>query len=529
MKRRNSFAYIVVIVSLLASAATSQVRTGQAKKTQSPSSTSGRVGPAVSASGATTPVTGSGSQGQLVKWTGANGGSVVGDSIITEDKFGKVGIGTTTPGSALTVQGMIETMFGGYKFPDGTVQTTASISSVIHDQTLTGAGTSNAPLGIAAGAVTASKIANGTVVRSLNGLSDQVTLTAGANITLTPSGNTITITAPNALNKVSHDETLNGDGSASSPLGLHAPLRLASSALGGLPLLTLATNSPGSVAMNAKGGDATANSQGAAGLITQGGFGAENIAGDGLFSLGGNASNQKAGTGSFTIGGFSNNGQGGDGLLTQGGNATGTGNQAGRGLFAGAGRGLNGATSGLAGEFQGNVAISGNLSKGGGSFKIDHPLDPENKYLYHSFVESPDMMNIYNGNSVTDENGEATVTLPDWFESLNQDFRYQLTVIGTFAQAIVAEEIKGNRFVVKTNAPNVKVSWQVTGIRHDAFANKHRIPVEEQKPEDERGLLLHPDAFNQPEEKGVQFVKIASHTERAKAALEQAKQQSERQ
>src|SRR6202023_673525 len=85
-----------------------------------------------------------------------------------------------------------------------------------------------------------------------------------------------------------------------------------------------------------------------------------------------------------------------------------------------------------AGYFAGNANVTGNLSVGGtlskaaGSFKIDHPLDPENKYLYHSFVESPDMMNIYNGNVVLDANGQAIVQMPDWFEALNQDFRYQL-------------------------------------------------------------------------------------------------------
>src|SRR4029434_4749076 len=149
----------------------------------------------------------------------------------------------------------------------------------------------------------------------------------------------------------------------------------------------------------------------------------------------------------------------------------------------------------------GDVRIDGNLSKASGSFMIDHPLDPENKYLYHSFVESPDMMNIYNGNITTDQNGEAVVTLPEYFAALNKDFRYQLTVIGTFAQAIVADEIKRNRFTVKTSSPNVKVSWQVTGVRQDAYANKHRIPVEELKNENERGHYLYPEVFNQPEEK----------------------------
>ena len=166
-----------------------------------------------------------------------------------------------------------------------------------------------------------------------------------------------------------------------------------------------------------------------------------------------------------------------------------------------------GSSGAYAGIFSGNVKVTGTLEKGGGSFKIDHPLDPENKYLYHSFVESPDMMNIYNGNVTTDQNGEALVELPDYFEALNRDFRYQLTVLGVFAQAIVGEEVKGNRFKIRTSAPNVKVSWQVTGIRQDAFANKYRIPVEEPKPEIERGLYLHPLAFDQPEIRSIRSVR----------------------
>ena len=149
----------------------------------------------------------------------------------------------------------------------------------------------------------------------------------------------------------------------------------------------------------------------------------------------------------------------------------------------------------LAIDASGNVSIKGNLSKGGGSFKIDHPVDPANKYLYHSFVESPDMMNVYNGNITTDKRGLATVTLPDYFEALNRDFRYQLTVIGQFAQAIVAKEISRNRFTIRTNRPGVKVSWQVTGIRHDAYAEAYRIPVEEDKSPQEQGKYLHPELY----------------------------------
>ncbi len=159
--------------------------------------------------------------------------------------------------------------------------------------------------------------------------------------------------------------------------------------------------------------------------------------------------------------------------------------------------------AGYGGYFVGNAHVTGTLSKGGGAFKIDHPLDPENKYLYHSFVESPDMKNIYDGVVTTDAEGFATVELPDWFQALNRDFRYQLTVIGRFAQAIVAKEAEDNRFTIQTSVPGVKVSWQVTGIRHDPFAEKHRIPVEEDKSPEERGTYLHPREQGQASERGL--------------------------
>lgn len=129
------------------------------------------------------------------------------------------------------------------------------------------------------------------------------------------------------------------------------------------------------------------------------------------------------------------------------------------------------------------------------SFKIDHPQDPENKYLYHSSIESPDMMNIYNGNIVTDAEGNATIQLPSYFMVLNKDFKYQLTCMGQFAQAIVTEEIKDNKFVIKTDKPNVKVSWMVTGVRQDAAANYARVQPEVEKPASEKGFYLMPEAY----------------------------------
>ncbi|MGI0015303.1 MAG: hypothetical protein ACREBU_17950 [Nitrososphaera sp.] len=165
---------------------------------------------------------------------------------------------------------------------------------------------------------------------------------------------------------------------------------------------------------------------------------------------------------------------------------------------------LNSATEfGLAGYFIGNSQVVGNLSKSSGSFQIDHPLDPANKYLLHSFVESPDMMNIYNGNVVLNDKGEAMIELPKWFEALNKDFRYQLTCIGGFAQVYIAEEISNNHFKIAGGKPGLKVSWQVTGIRHDPYAEKHRIPIEKEKRDFERGRYLHPEVYGQPKENSI--------------------------
>lgn len=154
-----------------------------------------------------------------------------------------------------------------------------------------------------------------------------------------------------------------------------------------------------------------------------------------------------------------------------------------------------------AGYFMGQVKVDGALSAVSSNsaikaFKIDNPANPANEYLYHSSVESPDMMNLYNGNITTDANGNASVSLPGYFMALNKDFRYQLTVIGSFAQAMVAKEVENNSFTIKSSVPNTKISWQVTGIRHDAMADKYRIQNVVAKTGTEKGKYLYPQAYN---------------------------------
>jgi hypothetical protein len=152
-----------------------------------------------------------------------------------------------------------------------------------------------------------------------------------------------------------------------------------------------------------------------------------------------------------------------------------------------------GSIHGLAGDFVGNVRVTGAVFKGGGGFEIDHPLDPENKYLAHSFVESPEMLNVYSGTVTTDASGEAEVVLPEYFEVLNGEYRYQLTVIGEFAQAIVAREVADHRFTIRTDRPRIKVCWQVTGVRQDPWAQANRIGVEAHKDDKDKGRYLHPE------------------------------------
>ena len=341
------------------------------------------------------------------------------------------------------------------------------------------------------GAVTAIKIPAAQVVKSFNGLKDDVVLKATGGTALSITDDTITITGNGDITAVNAGAGLLGGGAGnavtlSAAFGGNGVQNTVSrsdhnhvgqtwtATSGGV--LTMYSNDASSIGLNAYSYATGYSGAAIGGQVLS-------TTGQSIGVFGSTSSNDQYAAGVF-------------GQATRTGNAKAVwGYALGNNTFAMYGEGAG--SGSYAGYFQGRVHVNGTLSKAAGSFKIDHPLDPDNKYLSHSFVESPDMMNIYNGNVVLDSRGEATITLPGYFEALNMDFRYQLTAIGKPSPNIyIVQEIAGNKFRVAGGAPNGKISWKVTGIRHDAYAREHRIPVEELKPSEERGKRLNDDARN---------------------------------
>jgi hypothetical protein len=168
-----------------------------------------------------------------------------------------------------------------------------------------------------------------------------------------------------------------------------------------------------------------------------------------------------------------------------------------------------------AGWFVGDVWVTGTCvgCTGASSLQIDDPLDPAHKYLRHAGVASSEQLDLYSGNVVTDRRGFGRVALPRWFQALNGSFRYQLTVVGKThwdAKAAVWNEIHKNRFTIRTDQPNVKVSWQVTAVRHDPYAVERRASVEVAKRPQEQGTYLHPEAYGKSQRDWIGYEKPES-------------------
>jgi hypothetical protein len=271
------------------------------------------------------------------------------------------------------------------------------------------------------------------------------------------------------------------------------------------------------------GGSETQGS-GGTGVVATGGNGV--LGGFGVIAGGGNGGIGGHGGVGVTAGGGSStqNGSGGNGIDVTGGSGDpltghggigvlalgGSGHFGGDGIDVSRGEGLESRAGVFHGPVQvdGDLNVSGSFSAGHKDFKIDHPLDPANKYLYHASVESSEMLNIYTHNVILDGNGEAVIQLPEWFGAENADFRYQLTAIGGAAPNLhVAEEVANSQFKIAGGAPGMKVSWQVSAVRQDAYAKAHSLQVEEQKPKEERGFYIHPDLYGAPPEKSIEWAR----------------------
>ena len=289
--------------------------------------------------------------------------------------------------------------------------------------------------------------------------------------------------------------------------------------------LNCASISGTAVQAGAKGGNGASGGTGGSGGASASGVGSTkfsggNGAGTGSSTGGGGGGaaglNGAGNNGSGTTGGSGDAGNGGAGGTANnpggagteydsvhgsgggGGGATGAGGGAAGGNFGGAGGGgcasggigkrgmivltyVSSATLTLSGnvKFAGNLTITSTLAKSSGTFVIDHPLTPRTHLLYHSFVESPEVKNLYDGIAKLDAQGEVAIELPDYFEALNKDFRYQFFPhFEAMPGLYVKQEVKDNSFIIAGGKPGGEISWQVTGIRHDAFILANPIIVE---------------------------------------------------
>jgi len=278
----------------------------------------------------------------------------------------------------------------------------------------------------------------------------------------------------------------------------------------------------GGPGLKATGGGGAADCCGPPGVIAQGGP----PDGNGIEAHGYSGTQFDSSAGVIASGGDSElSPRGGPGILANGGVGSCCGYIGGDGIDAIAGADpYPGGTPGLAGSFTGDVAISGNLTVAGTkSFRIDHPLDPANKYLYHAAVESSEVLDFYTGNVVLDENGEATVQFPDWFEALNRDFRYQLTAVGAAAPNLhIAQTIQDHKLRITGGSAGLQVSWQVTAVRQDLWERVHPMVVEVVKPARERGYYSNPELFGAPAERGLDWARYPQLMQRVREARAKA-------
>lgn len=152
------------------------------------------------------------------------------------------------------------------------------------------------------------------------------------------------------------------------------------------------------------------------------------------------------------------------------------------------------------------LVLGNSITVGTKQFAIDHPLDPENKILHHYCSEGPAPYNVYKGRVQTDARGLAWARLPDYFEAVNKDPDYQLTVIDgsdEFVLAKVTREVRDGQFQIRTSKPGVTVCWEVRAVRNDRWVRQGGYGDVEVKQPAEKGKYLVPQLYGQPPTRGI--------------------------
>ncbi len=161
-----------------------------------------------------------------------------------------------------------------------------------------------------------------------------------------------------------------------------------------------------------------------------------------------------------------------------------------------------------AGYFDGDVYITGSLSKGSGSFLIDHPLDPQNKTLRHNFVESPENLCLYRGKVKLNSSGEGKVEMPRYFKALTKETEATVTLTSIGRPFNTGYEWNSDYTVCTVYGdPNREVSYIVMADRDDPVMKQLYKPVEEEKGNGNftKGKLLYPKAYGYSENMGEDY------------------------
>ena len=378
--------------------------------------------------------------------------------------------------------------------------------------------TAGTGIGISGTTISATDASVTNEIQSLTVSGSILSISGGNTVTLPTGGGTLDQSydfggagAGRTITADSGPVTINGSGTNTAALGVaFSGTGNAINAANTNPATTFstiqATTTSSTTANAAVLGQSSGAARGVTGEVTAAGTGDAAVRGNNLRTSGGMG---VEGVGFNGVSGQTNQRQG-YGVFGQNFNLTGPTTEdatgvGGLGLYGVVGQSVNAATGAGIASADNIIAFGTLFVYGTKNFRIDHPLDPENKYLNHFSIESDEVLNIYRGTVAFDASGNAEVQLPVWFDAVNKNASYQLTPIGGYAPIYIAQKIVDGKFIISGGQAGMEVSWAVYAERNDPYLQQHpeAREVEPAKPEENKGQYLRPDVYNQPAEKGI--------------------------